>query len=60
MRMSCLSRFPLRFRLIGPDWLLNVFDLLNAKVHEAYRQDLAYLIVCRAGDTNASWLGDGL
>ena len=60
MRMSGLSRLTLRFHLIGPDWLLNVFDLLNAKVHEAYRQNLAYLIVCRAGDANASWLREGL
>ena len=34
--------------------LLNVLYLLNTKVREGHRQDLAHLIVRRTGDTNAT------
>jgi hypothetical protein len=40
--------------LIGPNRLLNVLDVLNTKVRECDRQDLAYLIVRRLGDTHGS------
>src|SRR6516225_3924503 len=54
MRGSCLSRFTRRTHLLSPDWLFDVLHLLNTKVNEGHRQYLAYLIVCRAGDTHAS------
>ena len=46
----------MRTHLIGPDRLLNVLHLLNTKVREGHRQDLAHLIVGRTGDTHASRL----
>ena len=49
-----LLRFTRRTYLIDPDGLLDVLHLLNTKVHEGHRQDLAYLIVRRPGDTYAS------
>jgi hypothetical protein len=49
-----------RAHLIHPDWLLNVLDALSTKVRKGDRQDLAYLIVRRTGDTHASWLRNAL
>ena len=57
---SSLLRFVRRTHLISPDWLLNVLYLLNTKVHEGHRQDLAYLIVRHARNTHASWLRNRL
>jgi hypothetical protein len=55
------SNVPLRKSLrVRSGSLLNVLHLLNTKVRECDRQDLAHLIVCRAGDTHASRLRNGL
>jgi hypothetical protein len=59
-RRSGLSCFTRLTYLVGPNWLLNVLHLLNTKVHKGHRQDLAYLIVCRARDADASGLCAGL
>src|SRR5262249_3788134 len=55
-----LTRFAWRANLIGSNWLLNVLDAMSTKVHESDRQDLAHLIVRRAGNTHASRCCDGL
>src|SRR6516162_5992248 len=60
MRRSGLLRFTRRSHLISSDWLLNVLHLLNTKVHKGHRQDLAYLIVRRAGDTHGPGFRDCL
>src|SRR6516225_920442 len=53
-RGNGLLAFTRRTHLIGPDWLLNVFHLLNTKVHEGHWQDLAHLVVGGPGDTYGS------
>jgi len=46
-RRRALSLNSTRTHLIGPDWLLNVLYVLNAKVRKGDRQNLAYLIIRR-------------
>src|SRR6516225_320221 len=53
-RGNSLLAFTRRTHLIGPDWLLNVFHLVNTKVHKGHRQHLAHLIVRGPGDTHGS------
>src|SRR6516164_393058 len=60
MRRPSVPRFIQRAHVIRSNRLLNVFDMLSTKVRKGDRQDLAYLIVCSAGDTYAFRLRNGL
>src|SRR6516164_11263445 len=60
MRGRGVLRFIRRTHLIRSDRLKKVLHMLNTKVLKGDRQDLAYLLVCRAGDTHASRLRNRL